>query len=170
MDMKNNVTFTGINNLYTGRKLYSQIGSYITENGNVKQGNKNYKEILIKCNLTDDKNGKDFTEFWNALSRSSNSYQARCLMQNSKDSIRFKVKRCEVEDPTGEVTNSNFELNGVNILLNDRAILPLFTYLAKLTRNLAKISEKSTEKANLLKTANQSIHEEAMKFIENMNP
>ena len=168
--MKNNVTFTGINNLYTGRKLYSQIGSYITENGNVKQGNKNYKEILIKCKLTDDKNGKDFTEFWDSLGESSRSYQARCLMETSKDSLEFKIRRCEVDDDTTPISNSTFNLNKIAIAANERSILPLFTFLAKLTKKLSKNPEYSPEKINLLKTANQSIHEEAMKFIENMNP
>lgn len=167
MDMRNNITFTGITNLYTGEKIYSKFGSYVT-NGDIKQGEKNYKELLIRCKLTDDSTEKDYTEFWNALGNSRNSYQARCVMQNSKDEIVLNIKRCEVEDDVLDISNSNFTLNGIAIEPNDREVLPLFTYLAKFTRKLAAQPENSPEKKELFNLANKSIHEEAVKFIDNM--
>jgi len=168
MNTQNNITFTGIKNLYTEKKIYSKFGSYVTNYGDVKQGDKNYKDLLIRCKLTDDSNGKDYTEFWDALHNSSNSYQARCVMQNCKDELTFYVNRCEVKDDVIKVSNSNFTLNGIGIAPNDREVLPLFTYLAKLTRKLATLPENSPEKKELFKVANNSIHEEAVKFIDNM--
>lgn len=163
--MENKITFTGLNNIYAGRKLYTNIGNYVTDNGEIKRGNKNYKELLIKCQLTDDKSGKDFSEFWDVLTKSNKNYSVRCLMNTTTDTLNFKVKRCEAPE---NVTNSNFTLNGIEILPNERSVLPLFTYLAKLTRKLAAISGNSQEKTELFKIANKSIQEEAEKFIENM--
>ena len=166
--MNNNISFTGINNIYTGKKIYSQIGSYVDHLGEVKRGNKNYKEILIRCKLVDDQSGNDFTEFVQALNKSNKSYQARCIERNSEAPISLLVKRCIVNDDADKITNSNFVLNDVSIIPNDRTILPLFSYLAKLTNKIAGLAQTTEPQGQLLKTANKSIHEEAVRFIDNM--
>lgn len=163
-----NITFTGISSLYTGKKVYSKLGPYITPGGILKNGEKRYEEFAINCKFTNDKSGNHLTEFWDSLSKSSASYQARCVLNNSKDDLSLTVKRCTVQDEAREITNSNFVLNGISIMPNDRHILPLFTFLAKFTRELAKQPEISPNRKALLQKANQSIHEEAVRFIENM--
>ena len=164
--MNDSLTFTGINKVYIGRKVYSRIGSYFDNMGRIKQGEKNYKEILIRCNLTDDKNGKDYTDFVQALDKSSGSYQSRCISRKCDEPISLLVKRCTVDE--SKITNSNFVLNGIDILPNDREVLPLFSYLARLTNKIAELTQTSKAQAEVLKTANKSIHEEAVKFIDNM--
>ena len=166
--MNNNISFTGINNTYTGKRLYSQIGSYIDNMGKVKRGTKNYNEILIRCNLVDDKSGNDFTDFVRILDKCNKSYQARCIRYNSGEPISLLVKRCTVDENGKKISNSNFVLNGVNIVPNDRKILPLFSYLAKLTNKIAVLAETSEAQSTLLKIANKSIHEESVRFIDNM--
>ena len=166
--MKDSLTFTGINNVYIGRKIYSKVGSYVDHMGEIKQGPKNYKEILIRCNLADDEYGKDYTDFVQALDKSNGSYQARCISRNADEPISLLVKRCLVNDETGKVTNSNFVLNGIRIMPNDRSVLPLFSYLARLTNKIAGLEQTSESQAKVLKIANKSIHEEAVKFIDNM--
>ena len=165
--MKDNLTFTGINNVYIGRKIYSRIGSYVDNMGEIKQGKKNYKEILIRCNLADDKYGKDFTDFVQSLDKCNGSYQAMCIPRKSDEPISLLVKRCVAGDAE-KITNSNFVLNGISIMPNDRRVLPLFSYLAHLTKKIAGLVQTSENQAKVLKTANKSIHEEAVKFIDNM--
>lgn len=163
-----NITFRGINSLYTGKKAYSQIGSYVTSKGITKTGPKNYEELIVKCRLTNDEAGRHLSDFENALSKSCSSYQARTILQNFTNCLSLGVKRCTVQDNIGNISNSNFTLNGTNIMPNSRQILPLFTYLAKFTRELAKQPEISASRKELLQKANLSLHEEAVRFIENM--
>ncbi len=168
--MNNNISFTGLNNLFIGKKLDKRFGSIVRSDGQIVQGQKHYATVLIKGNLTDDANGADLTEFKTALDKCQDNYTARIIKQKTTDSIRFVTTRCMAkDDTTGEkIFNSNFELNGVSLQPNDRKILPLFTYLAKLTRKLKDMPEMSEDRIKCLNTSNKGIAEEAMKFIDNM--
>ena len=46
-----NITFTGISSLYTGKKVYSKLGPYITPGGILKNGEKNTKNLQSIVNL-----------------------------------------------------------------------------------------------------------------------
>jgi len=167
--MKNNITFTGINGLYIGKKAADRIGTYINHNGEPACGKKYYTYITLKCRLTDDANGTDLTNFKKALTKSSGSYQARLLSRTDTGKFDLLVKRCEVfDDAEGKISNSNFELNGISILPNERQVLPLFTYLAALTRKLKAMPDISPERKKYIELTNKSIAEEAVKFIDNM--
>lgn len=168
--MNNNISFTGFNNLFIGKKLDKRFGAYLRSDGQLAQGEKKYAQILIKCDLTDDAKGADLTDFKTVLDKCQDNYTARVLKQKSPNSIRFLTTRCMAKDEeTGEkIFNTNFELNGVKVQPNDRKILPLFTYLAKLTRKLKDMPEMSEDRIKCLNTSNKGIAEEAIKFIDNM--
>lgn len=167
--MENNIAFTGINGLYIGRKAADRIGTYVKSNGELGRGQKYYTHISLKCGLTDDSKGTDLSDFKNALARCRGSYQARLVSRTDTEKIDFLVKRCEVFDESeGKISNSNFELNGVSVLPNDRQVLPLFTYLAALTRKLKAMPDISPERKKYIALTNKSIDEEAIKFIDNM--
>lgn len=63
------ISFTGINNLYIGKKAYSKFGTYLGEDRKLKQGKKFYTEIKMKCNLTNDAQGNDLEDFQKTLSK-----------------------------------------------------------------------------------------------------
>lgn len=166
--MNNNISFTGINSLYIGKKLYSQFGSYPTSYG-IKRGNKDYTIISLKCHLNNDKNGTDLDEFRKMLEKCQNHSQAKELQKKLDGNIDLIVKRFDVRDnKDGNISNSNFILNGIDISPNDRKILSLFTYLAALTRKIKTLPGMSAERNKYVDIANKSIHEEAMRFIDNM--
>ena len=56
----------------------------------------------------------------------------------------------------------------MQVAANERKILPLFTYLAALTRKLKTHPVMNDAKDVYVNLTNESIHEEAMKFIDNM--
>lgn len=166
-NMENNVSFTGINNLFIGKNISQKFGTYITSSGVPKLGNKNYTIMKIKCNLTDDAAGKDLTEFREALERCK-CFQADAVLDTDIGTLNFITKRCDVKDNCEHVSNSNFFINGVQVAANERKILPLFTYLAALTRKLKTHPVMNDAKDVYVNLTNESIHEEAMKFIDNM--
>lgn len=168
--MENNISFTGINGLYLGKKSARRLGSYVKSDGSFGQAFKYYTHISIKCNLTDDANGLDLTAFKTALKKCKGSFQAKEVAKRSADKIDLLIRRSECTDNIeGKISNSNFELNGIAVHPNDRAVLPLFTYLAALTRKLQKLPETSAERIKYFALANKSVAEEAMRFIDNMS-
>ena len=68
----------------------------------------------------------------------------------------------------GKSSTSMIKLNGEDITLTDRKELPLFTYLAKLTRQLTNSPEVSNNQKVCTNMANEGIHNNAIDFIENM--
>ena len=165
------VSFKGINNVYVekSKKEDKRFGSYVDSAGNIKQGEKSYSTIKIKCDLTDDENGNDYTKFKDTLSRSRYSYEAQCINPKNPHHIELEVNRCEVEDDIeGIVANSQFKLNNTDIQLTERQDLPMYTFMAYLTRNICNTPGISHAKSNCVNKVNDSVHTEAMNFIDNM--
>lgn len=160
------ISFNGIKNLHIGKKEYELYGSYVTPDSFVKQGNKNITEVKISCNLTDDSDGNDLSEFRKALQKSGEYYQINCINKHEPDKLELRLFRQDIKDSRDKITNSEFRINGRHILLKDKAQLPLFTYMAHLTRKIAgqpNVSQAQKYYSNLV---NQSVADEAVKFIE----
>ena len=164
--MENNISFTGINNFYLGKKVYNKIGTYISKAGDEQLPIK-HTDIKIKCILTNDNNGKDLSDFYKALDKCGNCFQAINIKQTPIGNFEFIINRSDIADRNfSQITG--FSVNGCSVLPNERKILPLFTYLAALTRKLAARNDMSQEQRYYLTQANRSIAQEAMKFIDNL--
>ena len=138
--MNNNISFTGFNNLYIGKKLDERFGSIVRSDGQIVQGQKNYATVLIKGILTDDADGADLTEFKTALDKCQDNYTARIIKQKTTDSIRFVTTRCMAKDEeTGEKIYHTFEefyeykqsqkWDDINQLLWSTIIILAFTFI-----------------------------------------
>lgn len=162
------ISFTGIQNLYIGQKTYSKLGSYLGINGKIKQGTKDYTDILIKCDLTNDKYGNHLDEFKNALFKCNPCYNINCVNLTKPNHIELLMEHFRVKDGKFNVFNSNFKINNYDIMLDEREILPLFSYMARLTRTIALSKGPSEVQKQYAKFVNHGVHNEAMNFIENM--
>lgn len=165
------VSFKGINNVYVAKSTKNdvRIGSYADSAGNIKRGEKSYSTIRIKCDLTDDENGNDLTKFKDALSRSRYTYEANCIDKDNPNHIELEVKRFEVDDDVeGTISNSSFKINNTEIGLTERQDLPMYTFMAYLTKNICNTPGISQAKYDCVKTFNDSVATEAMRFIDNM--
>ena len=162
------VSFTGIKNLYIGKKTYSKFGSYVTNNGVIKQGDKNYIDVLIKCDLTDDAQGNHLSEFHEALAKCRPCYQVNCINHQKPNQFTLLMKHFGVKDDVVDVLNSNFKINDYDIMLDEREILPLFSYMAKITRQIAYAKGVSENQQQYAKLVNHGIHNEAVNYIDNI--
>ncbi|MDE6138209.1 MAG: hypothetical protein K2F57_01915 [Candidatus Gastranaerophilales bacterium] len=162
------ISFTGIQNLYIGKKTYSKFGSYVTNSGMVKRGNKEYTDVLIKCDLTDDAQGKHLSEFYETLAKCRPCYQVNCINREKPNHFKLLMKHFGVEDGDVNVLNSSFKINDYDIMLDERQILPLFSFMAKITRQIAHAKGPSDAQKEYAKFVNHGIHNEAMNYIENI--
>lgn len=166
MDM--NVSFTGINNVKILQKTNSLYGSYLSNDSVIKQGNRNFTDIIIKCSLSDDAAGADLTDFRETLSKCRPCYQVNCVNRNNPQNIRLAVHRQDIKDDTGDVSISSFKINDYDIMLDEREILPLFSFMARLTRKISQMTGLSEQQKFYADLSNKSIHKEACNFIELM--
>lgn len=162
------VSFTGIKNLYIGKKTYSRIGSYLNSKGQIKRGNKDYTDILIKCDLTDDEQGKHLSEFQETLRKCRPCYEFNCVNSQKPNHFRLIMSHFGVKDDIVDVQNSTFKINDYDIMLDEREILPLFSFMAKITRQIANAKGPTEAYKEHAKFVNYAIHNEAVNFIENM--
>lgn len=165
--MNNNISFTGINNIYIGKNATSQMGSFISKSGDVKHGFRETLYTKLKCTLCDNELGKDLSEFRESLNRRK-CFQTKSVADTDTTNFELIIKRNHITDSDEQVSESDFFLNGIGIKPNERNMMPLFTYLAKITRTLRLSPQMSESQKECLGVMNQSIAEEAMRFIDNM--
>lgn len=152
-----NLNFTGINNIKIGKKQYEQTGIYQTLSKELARGEKQYTELKISAQLTDDERGNHLTDFKNRAPK-------MFINPEKPDTIELHVKRFDV--PEDYVSQSMFKLNGKNLVINDHRKLPLMTFLARFTRESSQNHDLSEGQRQCMKLANDSIHKEAVNYIE----
>ena len=165
--MNNNISFTGIKNVYVGKKVYTKFGTYLDAASELKQGEKVCTDIKIACELVDDASGADFTFFKKQLEKCGDYYKNNCLDKENPNKITMYMQRQDVADDVVDVSNANFTFNKCSLYLNNQAVLPLYTCMAKITNKISSQPNISTGQKMYSDLFNKSVHEEAVKFIEN---
>lgn len=122
MDKMNNISFTGIKNI-------ADIGFV---------GPKNTMSSTLSMVLTDDFRGKDLTEFKSVI----NKVAKKSKNFRHKDGVEFlNFEKCENMDVLDVAGSTRFYLNGKEVEVKDEN-LPIFSYLAKLTKKIANMDKK----------------------------
>lgn len=162
------VTFTGINNLYIGKKAYNEVGSYLTRNGNIKEGDRTCLDVLIKCDLTDSKRGNHLSDFQNALKKVSSYCQVDYANQQKPQHVELLAHHVRVPDDTSALPFTVFKINGTEVVLDDPKVLPLYTYMAKLTREISALQKVSDAQQAYARAVNKYVHDEAVYYIDHV--
>lgn len=162
------VTFTGINNLYIGKKAYNEVGSYLTRNGNMKEGDRTCLDVLIKCDLTDSKRGNHLSDFQNALKKVSSYCQVDYANQQKPQHVELLAHHVRVPDDTSALPFTVFKINGTEVVLDDPKVLPLYTYMAKLTREISALQKVSDAQQAYARAVNKYVHDEAVYYIDHV--
>lgn len=169
------ISFNGITNIKIMGKSYEQCGFYFPDSANniasksnkiLEYGKKRYKELHICCDLTDDANGNDFSFFKEKLKNSKKHYELNCIDSNNPHHVDLYMKRFDVRDKYGRTSNSEFKINKCSILLSDKNVLPLYTFMAKVTRKIENMTNLSEMRRKCAQLFNLSVQKEAVQFIE----
>lgn len=156
--MDNNINFTGINNIIpkTKSRIIGTLGS--TNSSTIKD-----VTLSMKLNNTD---GKDLREFYSVLDRSSSYHRMQCFNNNTPDKLEIFCSNTKSNNKNSSFkSGSSFNVNGHTIFFDEDSILPLFTFLAKITRKIAQKEEISTENRDVARFINSKIQEEAEKYF-----
>ncbi len=160
------VSFSGIKNLYIGKRQNSKFGSYVNSDGEIRQNEKSYTQVKIRCELTDDESGDNLSAFKNALVKSSERCQLNCIDKDNPSRLEILLTRQDIDDQSGLVSHSNIKLNGYDISLNEKGLLPMYTYLAHFSKEIADLPNASDAQKYYANLLNKSVDEEARNYID----
>lgn len=163
-----NVSFTGIKNICISKKGYSKFGTYLGIDNELKQGKKLYTDIKMRCNLTNDAQGNDLEDFQKTLSKCRPCYKFNCIDKNNPDKFELHMERFDVKDDILPTSTSSFDINNYEIMFDEKQILPMVDFMARLTRKIAKSKDLTEQQRKVISFINQSIADRAEDFIENL--
>ncbi|MCD8377657.1 MAG: hypothetical protein LUB59_02580 [Candidatus Gastranaerophilales bacterium] len=155
----NNINFTGIQNIKICKKHYSENGLYLGLDNKLKQGAKDMTEVKLSAKLTNDEKGNDLDDYRRRLPNKN------FFDPENSDTVELHLKRADMKEDM--ISQSTFNLNGKPLIIDNDKKLPILTFFARLTRESAQNPEMSEGKKEYLKLINESIHKEAVDFIEN---
>lgn len=164
--MNNNISFQGLNNLSIAKKNFVTHGSYITKGGRIKYGDKDNLYVRIKCDLTNDASGNHLDKFKEALSQCDAFYKENCVSKDNPNAIELLMRNYQVEGDKDAEFNC-FKINGCEIPMNNRAILPLYSFMAYLTREASKHPTTTSTRQKYTDIVNTKVADTAMDYIEN---
>ena len=160
------ISFTGIENIKILQKTSKKFGSYLSYNNEIKQGNKIQSEIHIHCDLTNDANGNDVNDFYDAIKRSGGDYALYCINPKSPKHIELCTKGFRVQDDIVKTSNAQFKINGKDIMLTNDKVLALYTFMAKLTRKITQKPEMSERQKYFAQLVNDFVDAEAREYLD----
>ncbi len=175
-----NISFTGINNLKIKALKFDTYGSYLNNTSEIVQGDKYYTLVSIKADLDgtimqgENTNQAEFvphiTQYFESLRKLKHFVLAqRILKLDAPGEIELIMKHFNAPDNLGNVDMATFNLNGEDIPLLHRNVLPLYSFLARFTKDILKCIELPEGARKYVKLVNDSISREAEEFIENIN-
>lgn len=158
------ISFTSIRDLYTATKKQNQVGSYLTHDGDVKTGKKEVTYVNISYSVTDDKSGRDHDRYIEALSKAR---KFDYINSHYPSTVDFEVKIDKIKTPYNTSRNVSFKLNNKPIAFNTDKDIPIFQYLADMTRErLKEKSDVSNYDKQCLDMANDAITEAAINYFD----
>ena len=173
------INFTGIKNLDVKIFKADGYGFYLNNAHNIDQGDKFYTIVSLKADIdgtamkgenTNAPNYKPhFTQYFEALQKLKHFVLAQKILGiDEQDKIEIIMKHYHAPDNLGDVNSATFMLNGQEVPLVHRNVLPLYSFMARVTKDVLKFFNLRPETREAIQLMNDSIAKEAEEFIEIM--
>lgn len=174
------INFTGIKNLSIKTCKADGYGFYLNNAHQIEQGDKFYTIVSLKADLDgtimkgEDENVPNFKshiiQYFEALQKLRHFVMAQKILGvDNQGQIEIIMKHFLAPDSLGDINQASFILNGQDIPLVHRNVLPLYSFMARVTRDVLKFFELGQNTKQSVQLMNDSITKEAEEFIENMN-
>ena len=175
-----NVSFTGIKNLEIKTFKAGGYGFYLNNAHNIEQGDKYYTLVSLKAdldgtplrgeNIEAEGYKPHITQFLESLKKLRHFVVAQKILQgDNPGEIEIIMKHFKAPDNLGEVNQASFTLNGQEIPIVHRNVLPLYSCLGRITKDVLHFFNLKPETRESVQLMNDSIARNAVEFIENMN-
>lgn len=175
------INFTGIKNLDIRTFKAEGYGFYLNNANHLEQGEKYYTIVSLKADIDgtpmkgENINSENFkshiTQYFEALQKLKHFVLAQKIMSiEDQGEIEIIMKHFHAPDNLGNVNQASFILNGQQVPLVHRNVLPLYSFMARLTKDILKFFNLSPKTRESVQLMNDSIAREAAEFIEIMPP
>ena len=174
------ISFNGIYNLDIKTFKAQGYGHYLDNAMHITHGPKDYTIVSLRADLdnsvikgenTAKKSYKPhLKQYTDALRSLNNIPMAKRILdfENQNNKVEIIMKHFHAPDNLGDINQASFMLNGEQIPITERNILPLYTFMARLTRDITKFFNISPQTKESVKLMNNSIAQNAEEFIDNM--
>lgn len=175
------INFTGIKNLDIKIFKAEGYGFYLNNAHKIEQGDKYYTIVSLKADIdgtvikgenVDAPNFKPhFTQYFEALQKLKHFVLAQKILGiDQQDKIEIIMKHFHAPDNLGTVSQASFMLNGQEVPLVHRNVLPLYSFMARITKDVLQFFKLRPETRDSVQLMNDAIVKEAEEFIEIMPP
>ncbi|MBO7672344.1 hypothetical protein J6S88_02930 [bacterium] len=164
------VSFKGISNVKVcrGKQLNKIWGFFPSVTGEIKEGEKVYRDYKLFFHLINDAQKADFDELLDALAKANQGFTTS-YFPGTPNKIELFMRRYEVEDDVaGNLVYSVFKVNGWNIPLISQKGLSVYSKLAEITRRILCMPDVTPKQKECVSLFNDAIAQEAERFIEIM--
>mgnify|MGYP003306213496 CR=1 FL=1 len=88
------------------------------------------------------------------------------MNQQKPQHVEILAQHGKVPEDESALPFTTFKINGTEVVLDDPKVLPLYTYMAKLTREIAGLSKISDAQQAYARAVNKYVHDEAVYYID----
>ena len=170
-----NVSFTGIKNLDIKTFKTEGYGFYLSNANKIEEGDKFYTLVSLKAeldgtpikgeNINSPNYQSHISQYFDALQRLKHFVLSQKILGvEEQGKIEIIMKHYNAPDNLGDINHATF-----NIPLVHRNVLPLYSFMARVTKDILKFFNLGVETRESVQLMNDSIAKEAEEFIESMN-
>ena len=159
------VSFKGINNIYIFQGKKQDVPLDIENNdGELCKGTANIDNTRFRCILDDDET-TDLNDYYIALAKykDKNKY---LLHADSYDSIDLSFNDVDVDILGYKQNLKMLMLNGQELNIEDNSILPLYTFLASLTKRISDYENIDPRAKSLFLKIDSAIYKKACEYLD----
>ncbi|MBR1424723.1 hypothetical protein IJ579_04090 [bacterium] len=160
------ISFTGLNNIYIGRKNYPD-GIRVYDD--VTKSSRHFGDLYVvrmRGQLTDDTFGKDLTEYIDTVVDYLDDTDIDYINYETPDVVQLEVGYSTGKGTKKQAPLAFFNLNGKPVRLEKNKDLAIFTFMAKFTRLIGKDPNLSDDAKDIVKFINEVINGSAVNFID----
>lgn len=159
------VSFKGVNNICIKQGSRKDLPYTVScVNGQTYNTTADVEQINFTCTL-DDKEKQDLNDFYVALAKYKDSRKFTSKA-DSFDAVNLLFDDIDVKLPGGKQNFKSIKLNNEELNIEDDSILPLYTFLAALTRNISNIDGIDPVPKAWIKKLNSAIHQKACDYLD----
>lgn len=160
------IAFKGIQDIKVLKKIKENNGFIETKIGQNIPAKETINTVKIKCKLTNDTNDNHFSEYLKILDKTYRNTKMDLKNESDFGIIELVTQYRVLEALDKKFKSVNLFLNDKNIELNNDGLLALYTYIAKLTREMTNSDIANNAQKDYIKWVNKKIHNEAIKYLD----
>lgn len=159
------ISFKGIENLKILKHEQEKDGQLLLTDGKSLPVKEKIQTVKVKCKLTNE-NGNDLTAYSNATEKVLSNTGMDYREPGKEDECTITVKNIKRRVNGKNYYDSKLFLNDFQLELQDDTLLPIYSYLAKLTKKLTNTDITGSNQKPYTQGINNVIQEKACQYFD----